>query len=218
MHLTEGYEEHTGQASVLHLPRMHLPVAARLAGGGGLKIAPAGKPCCYGGSGAAPVGVSLLAMRAVHPTHLHRMYRPFAGKRAPMVPGMPENRDSPHDCRSALARDGVVSDTPSVDDPPQSRASALLRFRGCRKIGIHRMIVGARLPATASCQTPHPSMTHRNREQAHSYRDVVRTVICRESDCATQTGSGDTPLPRCGAGAKVRYRATRQSVRPTAAR
>jgi len=34
------------------------------------------------------VGARLPAMALVHPTLFHRMYRPFAGKRAPTVPGM----------------------------------------------------------------------------------------------------------------------------------
>jgi hypothetical protein len=57
-----------------------------------LEIADAGKPDCYG-SVFASVGARLPATAVVHPTPLHRMYRPFAGKRAPTVLAMAKNME-----------------------------------------------------------------------------------------------------------------------------
>ncbi|PYC11589.1 hypothetical protein DMX02_30255 [Pseudomonas jessenii] len=76
-------------------------------------------------------------------------------------------------CGSELAREAGVPANTSVADIPLSRASSLPQgFADRSKIGgLAQSKVGASLLAKRQCQSTHPLLTHRFREQARSHRD-----------------------------------------------
>jgi hypothetical protein len=123
-----------------------------------------------------PVGAGLLAKvsgQSISSSLSHRNREQAHSHRFCVGLNMPVGTPT---CRSRLAGEVVGSVDIIVADPPPSRASSLLQFlrrpQRARLQGIHRS-VGAGLLAKASAQSISSSLTHRHREQAHSYSFCV---------------------------------------------
>ena len=98
------------------------------------------------------VGARLPAMALVHPTLFHRMYRPFAGKRAPTVPGM----------ASALLRFRVWQDRSRRRAVlPQATEACSFTSRSGLSSGVTPSIT-ASTPNNNSYPNPYPPVTSLN--------------------------------------------------------
>jgi len=118
------------------------PVAVRLAGVSVLKIAPAGKPCCY--------GFGVWRKNEIHPNPVGARLPATASSRPPS----PE-RPTPRPVAVRLAGVSALKIAPAGKP-------CCYGFGAWRRNEIHPNPVGARLPATASSRPPSPERpTHR---------------------------------------------------------